>query len=214
MSALLVGGASTFVSCKDYDGDQAAVTNAELAKLKKVVTDNKTALDAAIAGKQDQLPADVLANLDKLGTAITNAQTAVDWVNANSALNTLTAQVEAIAALAGNQEILNKLAEVAVNWGDDMSEVVLRTELLNYVTQTEFQEEIAKRLSKEEFQTEIAKYVTLEQLQPYLDMLNSFQTKEALEADVKKIMNDWTNDLAKNFTSYEDFVQQMDKVPA
>ena len=66
MSALLVGGASTFVSCKDYDGDQAAVTNAELAKLQEVVTANKAALDAAIAGKQDQLPADVVANLDKL----------------------------------------------------------------------------------------------------------------------------------------------------
>ena len=33
MSALLVGGASTFVSCKDYDGDQAAVTNANVKGL-------------------------------------------------------------------------------------------------------------------------------------------------------------------------------------
>ena len=201
MSALLVGGASTFVSCKDYDGDQAAVTNAELAKLQEVVTANKAALDAAIAGKQDQLPADVVANLDKLGTAITNAQSAADWVNANSALNTLTGQVEAIAALAGNQEILNKLAEVAVNWGDDMSNVVMRSELLNYVTQ-------------EDFNTEIAKCVKIEDLAPYLEMLNGFQTKEALQADVKKIMNDWTNELAENFTSYEDFVQQMSVVPA
>ena len=201
MSALLVGGASTFVSCKDYDGDQAAVQNAELAKLQQVVTDNQKALKEAIDGKQDQLPADVVANLDKLGTAITNAQTAADWVNANSALNTLTGQVEAIAALAGNQEILNKLAEVAVNWGDDMSNVVMRSELLNYVTQ-------------EDFNTEIAKCVKIEDLAPFLEMLNGFQTKEALQADVKKIMNDWTNELAENFTSYEDFVQQMSVVPA
>ena len=37
MSALLVGGASTFVSCKDYDGDQAAELNAQVGSLKGIV---------------------------------------------------------------------------------------------------------------------------------------------------------------------------------
>ena len=37
MSALLVGGASTFVSCKDYDGDQAAELNAQVGSLKEIV---------------------------------------------------------------------------------------------------------------------------------------------------------------------------------
>ena len=40
MSALLVGGASTFVSCKDYDGDQAAVQIANLQWLRDKVTAN------------------------------------------------------------------------------------------------------------------------------------------------------------------------------
>ena len=33
MSALLVGGASTFVSCKDFDGDSVAENNAKVAGL-------------------------------------------------------------------------------------------------------------------------------------------------------------------------------------
>ena len=43
MSALLVGGASTFVSCKDYDGDQAAELNAKVGSLKEIV-DQQTEL--------------------------------------------------------------------------------------------------------------------------------------------------------------------------
>ena len=37
MSALLVGGASTFVSCKDYDGDQVAELNAGVADLRGII---------------------------------------------------------------------------------------------------------------------------------------------------------------------------------
>ena len=40
MSALLVGGASTFVSCKDYDGDQVALTNAQLTELQSYIEQN------------------------------------------------------------------------------------------------------------------------------------------------------------------------------
>ena len=203
MSALLVGGASTFVSCKDYDGDQAAVQNANLAKLQEIVKANKDALDEAIAGKQDQLPQDVLTNLNQLGTAIANAQTAADWVNTYGELSVLKDQLTAISAVLGYQDLLSKLDAATKDWEwpENLSELVQRSELLNYVTQ-------------EEFQQEIAKCVTMEQLQPYLEMLNGFQTKEALEADVKKIMNEWTNTLAEKFTSYEDFVQQMSTVPA
>ena len=203
MSALLVGGASTFVSCKDYDGDQAAVQNANLAKLQEIVKANKDALDEAIDGKQDQLPQDVLTNLNQLGTAIANAQTAADWVNTYGELSVLKDQLTAISAVLGYQDLLAKLEQATKDWEwpENLSELVQRSELLNYVTQ-------------EEFQQEIAKCVTMEQLQPYLEMLNGFQTKEALEADVKKIMNEWTNTLAEKFTSYEDFVQQMSTVPA
>ena len=188
MSALLVGGASTFVSCKDYDGDQVAVTNAELAKLQDVVKTNKEKLDEAIAGKQDQLPADVLENLNQLGTAIENAETAADWVRNYGQLKELADKMTAISAVLGYQDLLSKLdaATKGWEWPESMSDLVQRTELTNYV-------------SKEE-------------LAPYLDMLEGFQTKADLEKKVKEIMNDWTNDLAENFTSYEDFVKQMDKM--
>ena len=100
MSALLVGGASTFVSCKDYDGDQVAVTNAELAKLQDVVKTNKEKLDEAIAGKQDKLSDAILADLAKLNETIGKANSADEWVKANSKLNELTASVAALATLA------------------------------------------------------------------------------------------------------------------
>ena len=45
MSALLVGGASTFVSCKDYDGDQAAELNAQVGSLKEIVDQQKELLE-------------------------------------------------------------------------------------------------------------------------------------------------------------------------
>ncbi|MDY3848226.1 MAG: hypothetical protein SOZ58_07905 [Prevotella sp.] len=46
MSALLVGGASTFVSCKDYDGDQVADINAQVGSLKEIVDKQKKDLEA------------------------------------------------------------------------------------------------------------------------------------------------------------------------
>ena len=140
MSALLVGGASTFVSCKDYDGDQAAVTNAELAKLQEVVTANKAALDAAIAGKQDKLSDAIMADLAKLNETIGKANSADEWVKANSKLNELTASVAALATLAQDQETLSKLAAMTETWGQDFSNVVLRDELAAYLTKEELQQ--------------------------------------------------------------------------
>lgn len=45
MSALVLGGASTFVSCKDYDGDQVAENNAKLAGLMGDLNNLKTDLE-------------------------------------------------------------------------------------------------------------------------------------------------------------------------
>lgn len=190
MSALLVGGASTFVSCKDYDGDQAAVQNANLAKLQEVVTANKAALDAAIAGKQDQLPADVLENLNQLGTAIENAETAADWVRNYGQLKELADKMTAISAVLGYQDLLSKLDAATKDWEwpESMSDLVQRTEL--------------------------TKYVSKEELAPYLEKLEGFETKDDLQKDVHDIINAWTKELADNFTSYEDFVKQMSVVPA
>ena len=74
MSALLVGGASTFVSCKDYDGDQAAVTNASVKglsdKLQEQITaleNLKTDINTKLDGKADQ------SVVDALNTKVDNA---------------------------------------------------------------------------------------------------------------------------------------------
>lgn len=67
MSALLVGGASTFVSCKDYDGDQAAVSNANVKGLSDKLDEQITALgvlrtdiNTKLSGKADQSVVDAL----------------------------------------------------------------------------------------------------------------------------------------------------------
>ena len=79
MSALLVGGASTFVSCKDYDGDQAAVTNANVKGLSDKLNEQIAALEALktdindkLNGKADQ---SVVEALDlKVDNAIADLQ--------------------------------------------------------------------------------------------------------------------------------------------
>lgn len=189
MSALLVGGASTFVSCKDYDGDQAAVQNAELAKLQDVVKTNKEKLDEAIAGKQDKLSDAILADLAKLNETIGKANSADEWVKANSKLNELTASVAALATLAQDQETLSKLAAMTETWGQDFSNVVLRDELAAYLTKEE-----------------------LQQAWPSIQAM--FEKKEDMHKDVEAIIDSITAANAENFTSYAGLVAAFDKVPA
>lgn len=122
MSALLVGGASTFVSCKDYDEDQTAVNNADFAKLKEIVGANYEYL-LSLKGAVPQ------EDLAKLGETITNAKTAADWVNANKWVEELKSKATALATLADDQETLHKLAGMTSTWGDDLKNVVVRAEL-------------------------------------------------------------------------------------
>ena len=85
MSALLVGGASTFVSCKDYDGDQAAVTNANVKGLSDKLNEQITALEALktdintkLNGKADQ---SVVEALDlKVDNAIADLQNQINAI--------------------------------------------------------------------------------------------------------------------------------------
>ena len=88
MSALLVGGASTFVSCKDYDGDQAAVTNANVKGLSDKLQEQIAALEAAkieLAKKADKVYVDdAIARID--GT-IATLQTTLDAVKASTEQN-------------------------------------------------------------------------------------------------------------------------------
>ena len=92
MSALLVGGASTFVSCKDYDGDQAAVTNANVKGLSDKLNEQITALEALeadinakLSGKADQSVVDAL-NL-KVDNAIAGLQNQIDAIKSCECLS-------------------------------------------------------------------------------------------------------------------------------
>ena len=90
MSALLVGGASTFVSCKDYDGDQAAATNATVKGLSDEIQKQIAALEALkadinskLALKADQSGVDGLSTKvsaleQKIDDAIANLQAQID----------------------------------------------------------------------------------------------------------------------------------------
>ena len=92
MSALLVGGASTFVSCKDYDGDQAAVTNANVKGLSDKLQEQIAALEALeadinakLSGKADQSVVDAL-NL-KVDNAIAGLQNQIDAIKSCECLS-------------------------------------------------------------------------------------------------------------------------------
>ena len=92
MSALLVGGASTFVSCKDYDGDQAAVTNANVKGLSDKLDEQIAALEALeadinakLSGKADQSVVDAL-NL-KVDNAIAGLQNQIDAIKSCECLS-------------------------------------------------------------------------------------------------------------------------------
>lgn len=127
MSALLVGGASTFVSCKDYDEDQAAVNNADFAKLKEIVGANYEYL-LSLKGAVPQ------EDLAKLGETITNAKTAADWVAANNQLNQLATHAAALATMMGDNGLLTKLQAIyETTWGKDFANIALKSELADYI---------------------------------------------------------------------------------
>ena len=88
MSALLVGGASTFVSCKDYDGDQAAVTNANVKGLSDKLQEQIAALEAAkieLAKKADKVYVDDA--ITRIDGTIATLQTTLDAVKASTEQN-------------------------------------------------------------------------------------------------------------------------------
>ena len=83
---------------------------------------------------------DIMDDLAKLNETISKANTAEQWVTANSDLYKLSAKVEALlslSSLAGKEEALAKLADMKDTWGDDFKNVVVRSELAAYLTKDE-----------------------------------------------------------------------------
>lgn len=189
MSALLVGGASTFVSCKDYDEDQTAVNNAELAKLQTSVKKNYDDLKLLIDGKQDDLGENLNVLLDELDKTIKNADDAKAWVEANTKVQTLATHVQALATLAGDQETLTKLATWLKNssWNTETNNIVLKSELLEYVKQDE--------------------------LPDWETLLADYEKIADMQKDVTDIINGITAANSENYTTYADLVKAFEGVP-
>ena len=196
MSALLVGGASTFVSCKDYDGDQAAQTIADLTEVRKIALDNQAALfgpdgNGGIVGDLKSLGLlsgsgfseqfkDDLANLsttttnarEALAKAIAAQSTADEakaWIEANTELELLKNHCAALADIAGCKDIILKLNDMKSIWGDDLSNVVVRTELAEYLKTADLEDKVAEL---------------------------GYEKVADMKQDVRDIINDWTAEIA------------------
>ena len=129
MSALLVGGASTFVSCKDYDGDQAAVTNANVKGLSDKLNEQIAALEAVkvdLAKKADKTYVDdLIADIDETIADLT------DVVNGNTdRLVEVEADIVDINGRLGNLEDFE--GQVKSLFGENLENVLLKGSLADY----------------------------------------------------------------------------------
>ena len=140
MSALLVGGASTFVSCKDYDGDQAAVTNANVKGLSDKLNEQIAALEAVrgdLAKKADKTYVDdLIADIDDAIADLT------DVVNGHTEkLIEVEAAIVDIDGRLGNLEDFE--GQVKSLFGEELENVLLKGSLAKYAS-GELGEEYAK----------------------------------------------------------------------
>ena len=140
MSALLVGGASTFVSCKDYDGDQAAVTNANVKGLSDKLNEQIAALEAVrgdLAKKADKDYVDgVIANIDK---TIADLQKAIDGNTADI----LKAQTDIVAL---NTQLSAFEKQVKDIFGEKLEDAVTKTYLAEWAKSQDFSTAVVSAL--------------------------------------------------------------------
>lgn len=210
MSALLVGGASTFVSCKDYDGDQAAVQIANLQWLRDKVTANEKALfgDPAIEGDKG-----IIGDLESLGltstsgsgftqefkddlknlhATTTNAQSALE--TANAAKGTAEEAKKWIEANKELELLKGKCEALAAIAG--CKDVILQ---LDKMTET-----WGKDLSNVVVRSELASYLKTEDLDKKLEELG-YEKVADMKDDVRSIINDWTAEIAGDEGAIKDY---------
>ena len=207
MSALLVGGASTFVSCKDYDGDQAAELNAKVGSLKEIVDQQKELLeqlrdnldpnkDAALYKSVDSflkgLDLEISSDAQKLNEINAFAiklKTLVDydW----SKLQGLDANTEfqSMVASAGKVNALIQQAETA-GWGENFQNLVTLEQLNKAISDAlagmtpggeGCQCDLSVFLKSDEL-LEKAVAAGLIKKSEVEDMLNGYYTKEEIDA--------------------------------
>ena len=126
MSALLVGGASTFVSCKDYDGDQAAVTNANVKGLDELL--QKKIIDLTeLQGKVGTQGESINALIDR----VKKAEGDVEKLQALTWIEDYKAQIQAWAEANKDNELLEYLQGLKSEF-PNYSDLVTTTELAEY----------------------------------------------------------------------------------
>ena len=221
MSALLVGGASTFVSCKDYDGDQAAVTNANVKGLSDKLNEQITALEALktdintkLNGKADQ---SVVEALDlKVDNAIADLQNQInaikscecdltDLLATQAFVNSIKDDLTALLAkdLVTSDQLKDWLTE------DDITTLRTGMDALN----TLFGDNLKDAVTK----ADLADYAKSADLSKYAlaTDLNSYLKKENFSGELVSTLNTLlANSGLENITDVTELFAQIDKTVA
>ena len=225
MSALLVGGASTFVSCKDYDGDQAAVTNANVKGLSDKLQEQIAALEALeadinakLSGKADQSVVDAL-NL-KVDNAIAGLQNQIDAIKSCECLS-LDQLKEIFATQAFVNDINDKLngllakdlvtSDQLKDWLTEEDIKTLRADM--NALNTLFGENLKNAVTK----ADLADYAKSADLAKYAlaTDLNSYLKKENFSGQLVSTLNTLLGSSGlQNITNVYELFAQIDKTVA
>ena len=160
MSALLVGGASTFVSCKDFDGDSVAENNAKVA-----------GLDALLQQKIQELN-DLKSKVDgqgeKIDDLLSRVSTAENKLNSIIWIVDYESELRAWALAQKDDQLLDYLYGLK-SVCPDYEDLVTKQNLAKYCTSAndELVDSIEACINKK-----IAEYSELEGLQSIEDFMN------------------------------------------
>ena len=211
MSALLVGGASTFVSCKDYDGDQAAVTNANVKglsdKLQEQITaleNLKTDINTKLDGKADQSVVDALNT--KVDNAITALNERIDAIKSCECLS-----LDDLKAIFAEQAFVNsinsdltalseKVGAIYTLLGDNLEDAVTKADLADYAKAADL-ENLTSKDELDSLKTELDSYLRTDNFSGQLvSTLNTLLGSSGLEniTDVSKLFAEIDKTVAMN----------------
>ena len=160
MSALLVGGASTFVSCKDFDGDSVAENNAKVAGLDALLQEKIQELNA--------LKTKVDGQGEKIDDLLSRVATAEDKLNSIIWIVEYESELRAWALAQKDDQLLDYLYGLK-SVCPDYEDLVTKQYLAQYCSADteEFVDAIEDCINKK-----IAEYCKLDGLQSIEDFMN------------------------------------------
>ena len=176
MSALLVGGASTFVSCKDFDGDSVAENNAKVAGLDALLQEKIQELNA--------LKTKVDGQGEKIDDLLSRVATAEDKLNSIIWIVDYESELKAWALAQKDDQLLDYLYGLK-SVCPDYEDLVTKQYLAQYCSADteEFVDAIEDCINKK-----IAEYCKLDGLQSIEDFMNLVnQIPTFVEAAAQKL---------------------------